>query len=253
MIRRIATGSLRNKLLFILPAALAAQRAAALAADADPHARRHVPLLRGRREDLGEDQPAPPPRRGAGRRAGARAGGTARRRGDPHGLHPLGGDHGDLAQRGRRRGVSLARDHPRGGRVRDHRRRLRRGGADREDGRRRPAPRAGARGRRRIVRARAGPRHAGRPGGALDGGDRRDALGRRAHPARRPRRARPVVALRHRPPPRGGRRSRARRAGRRRRLADQHRRVGGAGARRRRARRGRQAAVRRRDGPATRR
>ena len=60
MIKRIAVGSLRNKLLFILPAALAAQRAAAVAAHSDPDDRRHVPLLRGRREVVGGDQPAPP-------------------------------------------------------------------------------------------------------------------------------------------------------------------------------------------------
>ena len=42
----------------------------------------------------------------------------------------------------------------------------------------------------RDLRARAGARHAGRALGALDRRDRRDALGRRAHPPRRPRRAR---------------------------------------------------------------
>ena len=45
-------------------------------------------------------------------------------------------------------------------------------------------------GRGRGVRARAGAGDAGRPVGALEGRDRRDALGRRAHPPGRPRRAR---------------------------------------------------------------
>ena len=56
--------------------------------------------------------------------------------------------------------------------------------------------------------------------------DRRDALGRRAHPARRPRRPRRLVPLRRRPPPRRGRPPRARRRGRGRSVADEHRRVG---------------------------
>ena len=77
---------------------------------------------------------------------------------------------------------------------------------------------------------------AGRDGGALDGRDRGDAVGRRAHPAGRARRARRLVPLRLRPPPRGGRRRGARR---RRRVADEHRRVGTARARRRRDRGGR--------------
>ena len=51
-----------------------------------------------------------------------------------------------------------------------------------------------------TLRARAGARDAGRALGALDGRDRRDALGRRAHPPGRPRRARLHVALRHGPP-----------------------------------------------------
>src|SRR3712207_8598076 len=42
--------------------------------------------------------------------------------------------------------------------------------------------------RRGVAGARAGARHAGRPVGALEGRDRRDALGRRAHPARGARR-----------------------------------------------------------------
>ena len=55
IIKKIAIGSLRNKLLFILPAALLLSQFVPLAADADPDGRRHLPLLRGRREDLGTD------------------------------------------------------------------------------------------------------------------------------------------------------------------------------------------------------
>ena len=71
VIKRIAIGSLRNKLLFILPAALLLSEFVDLAADADPDGRRRVPLLRGRREAVGADQPARPRGGGAGER-GAR-------------------------------------------------------------------------------------------------------------------------------------------------------------------------------------
>ena len=65
IIKRIAIGSLRNKLVFILPAALAAQPVRAVAADADPDARRDLPLLRGRREGMGpaSADTTPTPRR----------------------------------------------------------------------------------------------------------------------------------------------------------------------------------------------
>ena len=53
MIKRIAIGSLRNKLLFILPGALLLSQFLPVDADADPDARRHLPLLRGRGERCG--------------------------------------------------------------------------------------------------------------------------------------------------------------------------------------------------------
>ena len=126
MIRRIAVGSLRNKLLFILPAAL-------LLSELLPWLLTPILMIGGvylcyegaeklwemvGPHDAHADEPVG--------RAGAGGRGGARRRRDPHRLHPLGGDHGDLAQRGRRRAAALARADPRRRRVRDHRRRLRR-------------------------------------------------------------------------------------------------------------------------------
>ncbi|CAA9520967.1 MAG: putative membrane protein, partial [uncultured Solirubrobacteraceae bacterium] len=213
----------------------AALGAAAVAAHADPHDRRDLPLLRRRGEAVGGRRPALRAR-GGGRTAARRGG--ARRRRDPHRLHPLRRDHGHLAQRGEGRGAALARGDPRARGAGDHRRRLRRGRADREDGRHRAQPGEDARGRGRVVRARARARDADRAQGPLDRGDRRDALGRRAHHPRRARRARPPRALRRGAPPRGRRPRRARRGRRRRRVADEHRGVGAAGARGRRDRRG---------------
>ena len=63
MIKRIAVGSLRNKLLFILPAALVLSEFLEWLLDPDPDARRRLPLLRGRGEAVGARQPA---RRGGG-------------------------------------------------------------------------------------------------------------------------------------------------------------------------------------------
>ena len=68
IIRKIAIGSLRNKLLFILPAALLLSQFLPVGPDPAAHGRRHLPLLRGRREDLGA---ARPPR--GGRRRTTRA------------------------------------------------------------------------------------------------------------------------------------------------------------------------------------
>jgi predicted DNA repair protein MutK len=101
----------------------------------------------------------------------------------------------------------------------------------------------------RVVRARAGQGDADRPVGALEGRDRRDALGRRPHPPRRDGRSRPPRALRRGAPCRGGRPRRARRRGRRRRVADQHRRLGGPRAARRRDRRGGPAPARQEEPP----
>ena len=107
MIKRIAIGSLRNKLLFILPAAL-------LLSELLPWLLTPILMIGGAylcfegAEKVWEDRPAPPRARGAGRASGTRARGRARQRRDPHGLDPVRGDHGDLARRGRRRAVALA-------------------------------------------------------------------------------------------------------------------------------------------------
>ncbi|CAA9529977.1 MAG: putative membrane protein, partial [uncultured Solirubrobacteraceae bacterium] len=216
------------------PRGAAAQPVPAVAAHADPDDRRRLPLLRGRGEAVGGDPPARRARGGAGCAARREPGGDARPPGDPHGLHPLGGDHGDLAQRGRRRAVPLAHVHPHRRRVRHHGARLRGGRVHREDGRHRAEAGADEDRGRRVVRARPGAGHADRDAGAVDGRDRGDAVGRRTHPPRGPRRARPPPPLRPGPRRRGGRARRARRGRRRRFVADQHRRVGGPGAPRRR-------------------
>ena len=115
----------------------AAQPVPALAAHADPHARRRLPVLRGDGEDLGCAPRARRPRR--------RERGQDRGRGGlgcgPHGPDPVGGDHGDLAQRGGGRRVLEPAGDPRGGRPGDHRGGLRRRRPDREDGRRGAPPR----------------------------------------------------------------------------------------------------------------
>ena len=140
IIKRIATGSLRNKLLFILPAALLLSEFVPDAGRDHPHVRRHLPRLRGRRED----HPRPAPRRPRPRRAG-----RPRQGPDAEATTVSGAIRTDfilsaeimviaLKEVHRRGFVSRGR-HPRGRRRADHRRRLRRGGADREDGRRRPA------------------------------------------------------------------------------------------------------------------
>ena len=107
IIKKIAIGSLRNKLLFILPAALMlSQFRPGCSRPAD--LRRHLPGLRGRREDLAERSAATTTPGGGHRRAGAEGRAVARaragdgRRSDPHRLHPVRRDHGDRAQGGRR-------------------------------------------------------------------------------------------------------------------------------------------------------
>lgn len=57
MIKRIAVGSLRNKLLIILPVALLLA-SCCRAADADPDGRRRLPVLRGCGEVVGDGAPA---------------------------------------------------------------------------------------------------------------------------------------------------------------------------------------------------
>ncbi len=58
MIKRIAIGSLRNKLVFILPAALLLSIFAQWALPYLLHGRGHIPVLRGRREGRGAGFPA---------------------------------------------------------------------------------------------------------------------------------------------------------------------------------------------------
>ena len=70
IIRKIAMGSLRNKLLIILPAILLLSQFLPVPAHPDPHDRRRVPLLRGRGEDLAPAHR--PPRRARRGRGGAR-------------------------------------------------------------------------------------------------------------------------------------------------------------------------------------
>ena len=110
IIKRIAKGSLKNKILFILPAALRAQRVRAGARRDHPDVRRHLPVLRGRRED---PPPLRPPRRTTPIELPAAAidadhEETDDRGRDPHRLHPVGRDHGDRAQGGHRRGLRVA-------------------------------------------------------------------------------------------------------------------------------------------------
>ncbi|CAA9546624.1 MAG: putative membrane protein, partial [uncultured Thermoleophilia bacterium] len=229
----------------------AAEPVRAVAAHAHPHAGRHVPLLRGRGEDLGAGLRAPPRRGGGQGRRGRRPGrpgeeGRRGRRADR--LHPVRGDHGHRAQRGRVGGLLVPRDHPAGGRRGHHGARVRRGRADRQDGRR--GAEAGGPGLRAGERAgtRAGPGDADRALGPVHRRHRGHALGGRAHPARRPRRPRLLGALRLRPSHRGGRPRCAGSGGRCCRLAGQHRRLGRPGARRRRDRGGRRAPARSWDG-----
>ena len=67
IIRRIAMGSLRNKLLIILPATLLLSQFLPWIIETDPDVRRRLPLLRGCREALGR---APRARRGRTCRGG---------------------------------------------------------------------------------------------------------------------------------------------------------------------------------------
>ena len=142
IIRKIATGSLRNKILFILPAALILSAIAPVlveiilmvggtylcfeGAEKIYHRFGHHRGEHDHEVPAVMQGPEPKPRP------------IARR--DPHRLHPLGRDHGHRAQGGARRAPRPAGDHPRRRRPRDHRRRLRRRRAHREDGRHRPAP-----------------------------------------------------------------------------------------------------------------
>ncbi len=148
IIRRIATGSLRNKLLVILPGGAAAQPVPAVGDHPDPHARRDVPLLRGRAEGLGRLAEAAATDAGA---RGRRRHGRPRRAAQPEEDEVVkGAIRTDfilsaeimviaLNEVSDQPFVSRAAD-PRGRRDRHHPAGVRRGGADREDGRRRAAP-----------------------------------------------------------------------------------------------------------------
>ena len=159
IIKRIAIGSLRNKLLFILPAALllsqfvpwlltpilmlgatylcyeGAEKVWGRIRGHDAHAAPVADEGRGRREAHGD-------------------------RRDPDGLHPVRRDHGDRAQRGGRPGVRAAAHHPCRRRPGDHRGGVRRRRRHREDGRHRPEPHSAFVRLRAEGRPRAGRRDA---------------------------------------------------------------------------------------------
>ena len=103
IVGKIAIGSLRNKLLILLPAALALSYFLPSADHAAADDRRRLSLLRGRREGLRGAVPARGARtRGRARHASALDPQIARRREgrrrDQDRLHPLGRDHGDHAR-----------------------------------------------------------------------------------------------------------------------------------------------------------
>ena len=153
IIKKIALGSLRNKLLFILPVALLLSAVAPTRRRDHLDVRRLLPRLRRRAQGHPRRAPRRPRPRRAGGRPGGRRRGQDRVRGHPHRLHPVGRDHGDLAQGGHRRAPrDPGRDPGARGRA-DHGGRLRRGGAHREDGRHRAEARRAPVGRDRSARA----------------------------------------------------------------------------------------------------
>ncbi|CAA9534618.1 MAG: putative membrane protein, partial [uncultured Sphingomonadaceae bacterium] len=159
-----------------------AERVRALGDHAAADAGRRLSLLRGDGEDRGGRlRPRRACRRGGGDHRPQGAGGPAGERRGAHGLHPVGGDHGDRARRPVRAVAGDAGDYPRGRRRRDHGRRLWRRRVDREDGRHRPPTRGARRPRLRRGRAGAGQGHARAPQGIVDHRHRRDDLGRRRH------------------------------------------------------------------------
>ena len=103
IIKRIALGSLRNKLLIILPVALLLSEIAPTLVEVIlmfggcflAYEGAHKVIHALRKDDHEHDVPVGP----------ARAGGRVEDHlgSDPHGLHPVGRDHGDLAQGGARR------------------------------------------------------------------------------------------------------------------------------------------------------
>ncbi len=115
IIKKIAKGSLRNKLLFILPAAL-------LLSQFLPWLLTPILMVGGTYLCYEGAEKVWERLRGEHHEqmaveSGEDAEKTMTARGDPHRLHPLGRDHGDRAQRGRGPGVPPAGDHP--GRRRD--------------------------------------------------------------------------------------------------------------------------------------
>ena len=142
IIWRIAKGSLRNKLLIILPVALLLSQFA-------PFLLTPILMVGGTylcyegAEKLWEKFSGHAPkaqettRRPPRTRPAREAGGLGRH---PHRLHPVRRDHGDRPERGGERAVRAPGRHPGGGRRGDHGAGLRRRRADRQDGRCRPGP-----------------------------------------------------------------------------------------------------------------
>ena len=101
IVGKIAAGSLRNKLLILLPAALALSYFASLDDHAASDDRRRLSLLRGRGKSARSGDAAS----GASARSAARhgriecgvVGGREGRKRDQDRLHPFGRDHGDHA------------------------------------------------------------------------------------------------------------------------------------------------------------
>ena len=211
MIKRIAIGSLRNKLVFILPAALLLSQFAPWLVTPILMLGATYLCYEGAEKVWGWIRRTRRPcRTHRGRRRGRREADDRGR--DPDRLHPVRRDHGDRAQRGGRPVVLAALHHSRRGRLRHHRRRVRRGRPDREDGRHRIEPRAAHVTVRAEDRPRSGRRDAQTAVGAVDHRHGRDALGRRPHSARRNRRRRLARAVRPCPSRRRVRPSRRRRA-----------------------------------------
>ena len=133
IIRKIAIGSLRNKLLFILPAALLLSEIAPTVVEIILMCRRWLPLLRGGAQGHPRDQARRSRPRVPAVSIGARTPRPHHLGGDPDRLHPVGGDHGDLAQGGDRRAARLPGGHPRRRRLRHHPGGVRRGRPHREE------------------------------------------------------------------------------------------------------------------------
>jgi hypothetical protein len=133
IVRRIALGSLRNKLLIILPAALLLSSIAPTVVEVIlmfggcflAYEGAHKVIHALRHDDHDHEVPVT--------ELGPEAE-SATVSSDPHRLHPVGRDHGDRPQGGHRRAGRVARHHPGDRGRRHHGRRVRSGRPDREDG-----------------------------------------------------------------------------------------------------------------------